>query len=657
MKQTLLTRLRRWANGDPLAFRSVELDEDMLGRIRAVQINAVKRNSAPMMIANAVNAITLLVAMQGLPYQWMLEVWCFVVVGLSSFIILRRRGGLKTPPTMASVRGIRRACLNSFLFGTLWGLVPATLFVAAPLDSKLVIICLAIGMLCGGCFALSTIPVAAVSFTAPIIIGTAYAIAQMGGFTYILLAVLLISYSAVLLVGVSAHAMQLAMRVFKHARDEAAAYTDSLTHLPNRVAFRRHLTEAFARSRRFGESFALFCFDLDNFKIVNDTMGHSGGDRVLVEVARRLRVVVREVDIAARLAGDEFALIASHVESEEQASVLARRINSAFQEPFDIGGKAFICTISIGIAFAPADAREIDILMRYADAALYATKQRGRGGFSFYNDRSNAPKADRLRAELKRAISNRELQLYFQPTVALVTQRVTGFEALLRWNHPERGLLAAAEIIPLAEEAGLMEEIGAWVLRESVRIASGWPPGPRVIVNVSAHQLRSPLLAHTLQEVTAGGRFPPERIEFDVTEAAVLRDNETARQALQDFRRLGIRIALDDFGAGLGSLTHMIDLPIDRLKIDRSFVANALAAPACGALVRAIVTLAHDLNLALTAEGVETVEQFAFLKSIGCEEAQGYFFSRPKVAAELDDLIEEYARREAGERRGKLKAV
>jgi diguanylate cyclase (GGDEF)-like protein len=658
LKQTFFSRWRRWSRGDPMAFRTLMPDADIAGRIRAVQINAVMRNSIPMMAAAIVNALTLLIAMSHTPYEPIIQNWAFVVVSLASFLMLRQRSRRNTPrPQSVSTRGIRNAVLYAFAMGALWGGVPAFFFVEAASDVKLVIVCLSIGMLCGGSFALATIPVAATAFVAPIVIGSAFAIAREGAFVDHLLAVLLVVYTAVLLRAVSSHAIQLATRVYSHARDEAAAQTDALTHLPNRVSFRRHMTEALARVRRYGEGFALFCFDLDNFKTVNDTMGHSAGDKVLIEVANRLRDATRDVDFVARLAGDEFALIAARIENDHDARTLAERINAAFQPPFLIDGREFICTISIGIAIAPVDGLETDLLMRHADAALYATKNRQRGTYTLFGDRQHALRRRSEDQALRRALADRELQLVFQPIVEIATRRTTGFEALLRWNHPERGLLLPADFIPLAEESGLIDEIGAWVLREAIRIASAWPEHLRVTVNISALQFRNPVLDRTLRELVSNGRFLPHRLELELTESALVGDSVAARDLLQGFRQLGVRIALDDFGTGYSSLTNILDLPFDRLKIDRAFTANVLATPACGALVKAIVGMSADLNFRITAEGVETAEQLAFLEQIGCPEAQGYLFSRPKVAADLEPMFFECREATVSDLRGKLRVV
>ena len=387
MKQSIAERLRRWRRGDPMAFRALVPDEDVAARIRAVQINAVIRNSAPMMMANIVNAVALLIAMQGHASVGLVENWTFVVVSLSSFILLRQRNrGRKPRPQTASMRGVHHAIVYALALGVLWGAVPAFLFVGATPDIQLVIVCLSIGMLCGGTFALATVPVAAAAFVAPIVIGSAYAIARQGTFADRLVAVLLVVYTFVLLRAISSHAIQLATRVYNHARDESAAHTDALTHLPNRVSFRRGLTESLARVRRYGEGFALFCFDLDNFKTVNDTMGHSAGDKVLVEVANRLRAATRDVDLVARLAGDEFALVAARIQNDDEARILAERINKAFEVPFNIEGREFFCTISIGIALAPLDGLEADLLLRHADAALYTTKNRQRGVYTLFGE-------------------------------------------------------------------------------------------------------------------------------------------------------------------------------------------------------------------------------------------------------------------------------
>ena len=650
--------LRRWANGDPLAFRTLVPSDEQLGKLRAVQINAAIRNSAPMMLANMANAIVLQIAMWETPRQTALQTWGFLIVAMSSYLLLRQRGRRRSKrPSQSSLRGIRHATINGLVLCLLWGMAPAFFFFGATSGQQLVIACLAIGMLCGGAFALSTIPVAAVAFTTPIVLGSAYACLGAGTLAYWCLAMLLAVYSFVLFWAVSAHAQQLAMRVLDHARDEAAAQTDALTRLPNRVSFQRHLTETLARLRRYGEGFGVFCFDLDHFKPINDTLGHASGDRVLADVAQRLRLTTRDVDTVARLAGDEFAIIAAHIETEEQAIVLAERINRAFEEPFQIDDQSFTCTISIGIALAPQDGRDADILMRHADAALYATKHRQRGTYTFYRDKAAAPAVTRADdTQVRRALADRELQLFFQPLVEVATRRTKGFEAILRWNHPERGLVLGSEIVTLAEQTGYIEQVGSWALREAIRIARDWPKHLRLAINVSSLQLRGSMLERTLLELTEDGRFDPARIELQVDESALTGD-AAAIETLHALRQRGVRVALDDFGAGFASVTNLPDLPVDRLKVDRSFVRNMLAAPACGSLVRALAMLARDLNLAMTAEGVETPEQIAFLQSVGCVEAQGRAFSRPVVADELVAMYESCGPAEVVDMRARLKVV
>jgi len=383
---SILTQAVRWIEGHPPPGPDVKPSEETAGRIRAVQINAAARNTPIMMLASAFNASIVRVAFVHSPSAIAIDIWTLLTVSLSAFLFLRQstRAKLSRPKT-ASMRGIRLSILYALLFGLLWGALPLFFFAEGSHNERLVITCVSIGMICGGAFTLACIPLATFAFVFPIIVGSAVAISNLGPLTHLLIAGLLVVYTAVMLSGVSAHAAQLRSRVLSHAADEEAAHKDFLTGLPNRLAFNRRLTDRLSRLAQSDASdFAVFYFDLDHFKTINDTKGHEAGDQILIETAKRLREATRHDDFVARLGGDEFILIAESFDKRDAVISLANRINEVFSRPFMIGDEDISCTISIGIAFVPEAGQDFDVVLRHADEALYATKERARGSFSVW---------------------------------------------------------------------------------------------------------------------------------------------------------------------------------------------------------------------------------------------------------------------------------
>lgn len=628
-------------DGDPLAFVTEPLDPSLAARVRAEQLSAVARNTRIMMLATGLNALVFAFVMRGSPSSRYAFLWAAITVGLATFMFLRRFRARDVSPKAVSVVGTRRASYYALMHGCLWSAVPGAFFVGASPPQQLVIVCLAIGMLCGGAFTLSPVPLAVIAYVAPIVAGSTRAILGSGDPIYDVVAALMIVYTTVVVIGAVSHALAIARRCVLEAEIEASALTDPLTHLPNRAAFRMKMNETMERQQRLGKAFALMCFDLDRLKVFNDDLGHSAGDRALSEAARRLRSAVPEEDMVAHLGGDEFALIATSVETVEQAKIVAERIIEVFHHPFQIEGRSWPLTISFGVALAPADGEEIDILLRNANIALYSTKQTRRGSYAFFSDHfATVVEREKLDAELRRAIANRELYLVFQPFVDVATLAVSGFEALLRWKHPTRGNLSAGQIVPLLEETGLIGEAGAFIIREAVTTAASWPPHLRLAINVSPIQLRrSTELETTIREVIAATGFDPSRLELEITESAIIADREQAVLALRSLRSLGLEIALDDFGTGHSSLSNVVELPLDRLKIDRSFVSNMETDAACASVVELTLGLARPLGLKVTAEGVETRGQYERLRELGRLELQGYLFSEPKSASEIDSAL------------------
>ena len=422
-----------------------------------------------------------------------------------------------------------------------------------------------------------------------------------------------------------------------------AAHHDSLTGLPNRSLFREKLEEALARARR-GRGFALLCLDLDRFKEVNDTLGHPVGDRLLVAAADRLRAELRDIDTLARLGGDEFAVIQSGVLTPREAETLARRLIETLSAPFDIDGQQIVVGVSIGVALAPQDSGEAESLLSAADMALYRAKSDGRGVYRYFEPAMNLRMQTRreLELDLRRALAERQFEIFYQPIMDVDSLRVKTFEALLRWRHPTRGLLTPDYFIPLAEEIGLIVPIGDWVLRRACGDAARWPEEVGLAVNFSPVQFQSRQLLEQIASALRDSGLAPRRLEVEITENVLIRDKEATLGALHGLKALGVRVAMDDFGAGYSSLSYLQSFPFDKVKIDRSFTCELDQSRKSNAIVKAVASLCDGLDMAVVAEGVETEGQFEALQREGCSQAQGFLFSRPVAARELPALLQRF---------------
>jgi len=418
------------------------------------------------------------------------------------------------------------------------------------------------------------------------------------------------------------------------------AHYDALTGLPNRALFLEELDRALALVQRGGR-FALLYLDLDQFKRVNDTLGHIIGDELLKIVADRLRGCVRDTDLIARLGGDEFAIIQTTLEPSSDPAALAERISKALKAPSDIDRHKVVAGVSIGIAIAPNDAADRDQLVKCADMALYGAKGGGRGTYCFYEPELDARVKARhkLDTDLCDALANGEFELYYQPIVNLQTNQVSGCEALLRWHHPERGMVEPTEFIPVAEENGLIASLGEWVLRQACADAATWPDGVKVAVNLSPTQLMGGKLLPVVINALAASGMSASRLELEITESVLMQNTFASLAMLHQLRDIGVRIAMDDFGTGYSSLSYLRSFPFDKIKIDRSFIEGISEENDCAAIVEAVIDMAHRLNMTTTAEGIETVEQREKVRELGCTELQGYLFSRPKPLAEILPLL------------------
>jgi len=421
---------------------------------------------------------------------------------------------------------------------------------------------------------------------------------------------------------------------------EHMAHHDALTDLANRALLNERLEQALAHFRD-GQLVAVHHLDLDQFKAVNDTFGHPAGDKLLKIVAERLRALARETDTIARMGGDEFVIVQAPIADPAEATTLAQQIIAWISEPYDIDGQQALVGTSIGIAVSPGDGDAPDKLLRNADLALYRAKGDGRGTFRFFEPAMDEQMQGRrvMELDLRKALPAGEFELYYQPVVNLESNEISGFEALIRWNHPEKGQVPPSAFIPLAEEIGFIVPLGEWVIRQACLAAARWPEHLSVAVNISAAQFRGSSLMPVIVNALGASGLHPTRLEIEITETVLLQDREATLAILHQLRALGIRIAMDDFGTGYSSLTYLQSFPFDKIKIDRSFVKDITENAGSLYIVRAVAALANGMGMAATAEGVETTEQLDKIAAVGCTEMQGYLFSKPLPVAEIERLF------------------
>ena len=433
------------------------------------------------------------------------------------------------------------------------------------------------------------------------------------------------------------------MSAFSSSQVEQLAYYDTLTGLPNRSLFNDRLSVALGHASRHRYKLAILFLDIDRFKQINDSLGHTVGDRLLKIVSTRIRSAIREEDTVARFGGDEFTVLIHIIGKIEDAGKIAQKILDALKTPITIDERDFVVTSSIGISVYPLDGADGETLIRNADTAMYRAKDLGRNSYQFYAATMNHKALEALEVEngLRRALANNEFVLYYQPLVDVTSATVFGLEALIRWQHPELGLLRPDRFIPAAEQSGLIIAMGRWVLREACKQAAEWHRrGHKVVmaVNLSGRQFSDADLLHHIQDALEEAGLKPEYLELEITEGYAMQDVQKAIQTLKQLKTLGVRIAIDDFGTGYSCLSYLKQFPIDTLKLDGSFVRD-LAAPEDAQIALGVIALAHSLKLKVIAEGVETISQLAFLKEHACDRLQGYLFSRPMPPANFDRFM------------------
>ncbi len=639
----IVARLGRWFDGDCLAFSHRPLAPLEMASVRVAQLAAVQSNGVPPLAAAMLGAALLPLGMWHTPARAPLIAWALVLAAYTGISRALRRSIATDDAgsTPDAVREFRRTTIRAIVKGAIWACGLALAQTYADAVQRTLIATLSMSVMSGGALQLAVALPMAYGFIAPVALGCLFAAVHAPPAAALPIVAAQLLNAGFLVFQAHSQASQLARRTIARFAEEAAARRDPLTGVGNRLALNERLAAAFEQRAGAGERFALMCFDLDPFRLFNETFGHAAGDEMIVRAALVLRKACRADDFVARLGGDAFALVASDMPSRDAAAALAQRIVAEFRRPFVFAWGESVCSVTVGVALAPDHGENGDRLARNADAALFRAKQH-HSSIAFVDDAESREARERREtgAALRQALRNGEMRLDFQPLVDAANGATKGFEALLRWRRPGFAEAPASLFLVAAEECGCIEEIGVWALREATHIAATWPNHLRVAVNVSAAQLKSPSFMATIHEIVEARGFDPRRLELEITESSFIDDFEAAAASLNALRRFGVAIALDDFGAGYSSMTAIARLPLDRIKIDRGFVVDALANPRCAAVIRSAARLARELGLALTGEGVETREQFELLRSAGCDEMQGYLFMRPMPADALAAAFE-----------------
>jgi len=619
-----------------LAYDPETLEAPIAARLRTAQFEAATRHARLMLLGNLVNAFVIVVVAAGGRHFAAALAWA-AVLGLLLIPMAKKPRAKDGSPGSGLVpqRTLRRLVRNTAVLAAIWGTAPALLMGGDP-GQQLIAATVSVGMLSGGAFGLATLPMAAIAYVLPLGGGFLLSMLLTHAPVHFMGGPLMLAYMAVLSCAAISHANSFADSVIAQARAELAARHDPLTGLANRAAFDAALSDAFVRLERYGERFFLLFIDLDDFKLVNDRLGHQAGDELLRQAAFRLRDAVEAGDVIARIGGDEFAVLSSFSTGAQSANTLAADIASRFEVAFTLEAGSPHSRASVGVALAPENGGDPKRLIAHADQELYRAKRAGDGNAS--SARVGAMDHRRRRraliGDMRASLSRGDFFLQYQPVQTLRGGRFEAFEALARWRHPTLGLIPPLEFIEIAEGDGLIHELGEWILNEALKTAADWPEDVRVAVNVSGEQLRDPAFDGVFERAIAASGVDPKRVRIEVTESASLAAVEQGALTLRRLYARGAEIALDNFGVGYSSIARISRLPVKRLKIDRAFVAELPLGRESAAIVEATIGIARALDFAVTAGGVETEAQRAYLALAGVGEVQGRLIGRPLDAAE-----------------------
>lgn len=622
------------------------------------QLASIARATPPAMAGYAVNVALATIAFRDLIPWPKLALWTLCALAICGYVgarSLRSRPQIVSLPNTAktSRRPTRNALLFAVLLALPWSAL-GTLWAGSIEDSEVILVALVVGMAASGSVLLAPIPAVATLYAATILIPLAIKCAFLTSDNHLILGALSLSYFAFLVGLIASSARVFAERLeaveklkdsvsaLVSAREETerVAMTDGLTGVANRRAFLARLNTLGGDRLRSSE-YGVFYIDLDRFKGVNDAFGHAAGDAVLRMAASRIMKAVRPEDLVARLGGDEFAVVAHDIPGRATANLLAERLVSVLCEPFFLEGQRVQIGACVGVAIASETDADGDLLLKQADLAMYAGKSSGRNSHCIF-EVDMLRSAEEYRAVelgLRSALANNELELFFQPIRALVNDTITGFECLIRWRHPLRGLLPPAQFLSVADEIGMANEIGGWVIQEACKQAAKWPSDIAVGINLSPLQIASEDVAQRVERALASSGLPAERLEIEITETSLLQDDPTTLNQLKRLKELGVSIALDDFGTGYSSLSYLVSFPFDRIKIDRLFVSQLGFSRESDLIVRSITQLARNLNCTVVAEGIETDEQLQRLRALRVGFGQGYKLGRPVPSHEATLLL------------------